>query len=183
MDDERYQRAVEEARVFRKAALPWESRRSSEVATEHLLGFDLETLVYHLKVLIGLSKNERAAWDTLRLIAETFLRDGTPLPPPLAHWVADVLGEKRQRPRRGADRTGTRDAAIQLAVNHLVTAFDLTPTRAHAAGGAAGDGQSACDAVGQAWNLGYAAVERIWNERIPNMRALANALLSNSPKK
>ena len=169
MDNERYQRVVEDARAFRRDALPG-SRRPSEVATEHLLAFDRETLVYHLKILIKISENEREAWDTLALIAQTLLRDGKPLLPPLAQWVADVLGEERSRPKRGAHGTGTRDAAIQLAVEHIATTFGLTPTRGGAAGGRAGKGQSACDAVAQAWALGYKTVERIWNERIPEVR-------------
>ena len=183
MDNERYQRAGEKARAFRLAALPWESRRSSEVAAEHLLAFDRDTLVYHLKTLIKFSENEKEAWDTLALIAQTLLRDGKLLPPPLAQWVADVLGEERSRPKRGADGTGTRDAAIQLGVDHIATTFELTPTRASAAGGRAGAGQSACDAVAQAWALGYKTVERIWNERIPEVRRELTALLSESPKK
>ena len=183
MDDEVYKRAVEGAHAFRDAALPWESRRSSEVAAEHLLAFDRDTLVYHLKTLIKFSENEKEAWDTLALIAQTLLRDGKLLPPPLAQWVADVLGEERSRPKRGADGTGTRDAAIQLAVEHIATTFGLTPTRAGTAGGRAGEGQSACDAVAQAWALGYKTVERIWNERIPEVRRELTALLSESPKK
>ncbi len=181
MDDDRYQRAVEEAITFRIAARPWENRRPFEVAAAELMEQDWETLVYNMQVLIQLPGKE--AWDTLGLIAQTLLRDGKPLPQPLALWVADVLGEKRRRPSKGADGTGTRDAAIQFVVHHITTTIELTPTRDSRAGGQAGDGRSACDAVGLAWGLGYKTVERIWNERVPYIRELANDLLSESPKK
>ena len=180
MDDDRYQQAVEAAKALRKAAQSWESCRPFEVAAAELMTQDSETLVYHLKELIQFSEKE--AWDTLGLIAQTLLRDGKPLPLPLADWVADVLGEKRRRPSKGADGTGTRDAAIQLAVHQITTTIGLTPTRNSRAGGEARHGRSACDAVGLAWGLGYKTVERIWNERIPEIRELANALLSGSPK-
>ena len=181
MDDDRYQRAVEEARTFRIAARPWEKSRPFEVAAADLMEQDWETFVYNMQVLIQLPGKE--AWDTLGLIAQTLLRDGKSLPQPLADWVADVLGNRRRRPSKGADRTGNRAAAIQFTVHHIATTIGLKPTRDSRSGGRAGAGRSACDAVGLAWGLGYKTVERIWNERGPYIRELAKALLSESPKK
>ena len=61
MDDERYEEAIAEARVFREAARFWESRRPSEVAADELVKVDSATLVHHLRVLIGIFKNTRSS--------------------------------------------------------------------------------------------------------------------------
>ena len=129
-----------------------------------------------IKVLRATNLAERAA--TSRQLHHSRGHDS---PVTTCTLACNRLGEKRRRPTRGADGTGTRDAAIQLTVHHIATTFGLTPTHAFAGGEKAGDGQSACDAVGQAWDLSFKTVERIWNERVPYIRRQANSVLSKSP--
>ena len=63
----------------------------------------------YLRSLIAESAGDKLAWDSVKLIAETLLRDAKQLPDDLAEWVADVLTDiakprkdrRRPRPTRG----------------------------------------------------------------------------------
>ena len=76
-----------------------------------------------LAQLIWCSREIRAAWDGVSLIAQQLLRDGEPLPGEPASWMADVLARKRSRPTaRGKDPDANfvRNRAIVDAVQWLV---------------------------------------------------------------
>ena len=126
--------------------------------------------------LLDDSRKIKGAWDGLNLIAQNLLREGQPLPPELAEWVADVLadqlvakkGQKRRpRPGRGLRRWFNRDLLLCLLVSQLICLFDLNATRN------AGDPLlTACDVAAAAQGLSYKTVEKIWNNREPGMKSL-----------
>ena len=174
MGDDVYRTAVEDARIFREAGASSERLRLSEAAADEVMKLDQSAFVHYLTVLIESRVRQREAWDALGIISKTLLRNGKPLPPPLANWLANMLAGERRRPSRGADRTGTRDANIACTVSYIANEYGLTPTRAGS--GHAGQGQSACDAVGVAWGLGYKTVEKIWYELSPSAREWLKAV-------
>ena len=117
------------------------------------------------------------AWDGVNIIAQQLLRDGKPLPPELASWVADVLEDvlkaEKKRPRgttsRGQDPHATllRDNVIIHTVECLLLrGFNATRSTKKTGNGPAGKASaaagSACDAVGEAFGMNYKAVERVW---------------------
>ena len=165
MPEDRYQKAVAAAHVWKKAGEDWERRALSEAVATELMKDDPPILDHNLKVLIESPENPKEAWNALNLMAQELLRVETRLPPRLAHWIADRLDGKRPRSARGADKYGTRDLLIQVTIERMAAVLGLPPTRARSKGDHAGDGESVCDAVGEVWGLGYKAVEGIWNER------------------
>ena len=151
-------------------------RWEEEVSTFGRTQEDLRAPQARLRTLLA-STDERWAWEALNLIAQDLLREGTPLPPELAAWVADVLedqflpdNKKKQgrqpRPRkRGPASEYERDQYICALVCHLGR-YGLKPTRRKPGEGrACVEGGSVCDAVGRAANLGYKAVESIYGKR------------------
>ena len=122
--------------------------------------------------LIAESQETRVAWDSLNRIAQDLLREGKPLPPQLAGWVADVLADqlgkkskkerekRRPRPVKGAQRMHNRNRRLCILIGQLMCLFDFAATR-----GWEDPPDSACDLVATAVGLSYKQVERIWNER------------------
>ena len=127
-------------------------------------------VVEQLPVFLRLSREDRQAWDAVSAIAQQELRSSKPLSPELAEWVADVLEGKHKRPaKRGPDRHANilRDwrvvAAVQVLVDCGFRATRNSEKKGLRDGGkACAAGGSGCDAVGEAFGLGYKAVERIW---------------------
>ena len=123
-----------------------------------------------LPMLLRLSREDRQTWDAVSAIAQRELRSGKPLSPELAEWVADVLEGKHKRlAKRGPDRNANllRDwrvvAAVQVLVDRGFRATRNSEKKGLRDGGkACAAGGSGCDAVGEAFGLGYKAVERIW---------------------
>lgn len=128
-----------------------------------------------LRTLIADSKKTKLAWDSLSLIAQEYLREGSALPPELRDWVIDVLAGKRTKPTTGAQAKSLRDTMVHLAIHHLIKRFDLSPMRniSQTIDGKKSDwphccpeGGSACDVVGKALGgISYKNVERIWTSR------------------
>ena len=88
--------------------------------------------------LIADSRETSGAWDALHLIAQAWIREGKPLPPEAAQWVADVLadhwekrkkGKRRPRPTKGAHRWFNRNLLFCVLVDMLIHLFDFAPTR------------------------------------------------------
>lgn len=136
-----------------------------------------------LRNLIDDSKKTKLAWDSVSLIAQEHLREGSALPPELRDWVVDVLAEKRTRPTKGAQAMSGRDRMVSLAVVHLADRFGLKPTRniekdkgdEESQGHCSAEGGSACDVVGKAvGRVGYKAVEQIWTNRDPLLKRRPN---------
>ena len=157
---DRYQSAVKAAKTLREESPRWGRIPLSEMTAAEVMELDPSEFDKCLHVLIKSTTQED--WDGLSIVAQSLLRDDRQLPPVLAHWAADALGGVHRRPRQGAKRTSTRDPFIVFAIFNIFRDFGLTPTRTGSAGGRAGEGQSACDAVGEAWDLSYKAVEAIY---------------------
>ena len=123
-----------------------------------------------LPMLLLLSREDRQTWDAVSAIAQRELRSGKPLSPELAEWVADVLEGKHKRlAKRGPDQNANlvRNwrvvAAVQVLVDRGFRATRNSEKKGLRDGGkACAAGGSGCDAVGEAFGLGYKAVERIW---------------------
>ena len=123
-----------------------------------------------LSNLISESKETKVAWDALDLIAQDLLREGKPLPPALAEWVADVLADqlvkkKEQRwprPDKGAHRVAHRNGRLCILISELRYLFDFNATRRYD-----DPPESACDVVAAAMDMPYKTVEKIWNGRSP----------------
>ena len=147
MDDARFKSAVQLASDTRK-----EVEAAMETSPEALAGgyrkAPAERRPVLLAQLIWCSREIRAAWDGVSLIAQQLLRDGEPLPGELASWMADVLARKRSRPTaRGKDPDANfaRNRAIVDAVQWLVQQ-GFRATRSKAMAVASVEGGSACDA-------------------------------------
>lgn len=129
--------------------------------------------------LISSSQETRWAWDGLNLIAQDLLREGKPLPPALAEWVADVLADqlvkkelkRRPRPGKGDQRLHNRDEILRIAIGHLRCLFALRATRSDGA-----PPVSACDIVAAVMGMRYKAVEKIWNRRSSHKDAFLSKL-------
>ena len=126
------------------------------------------------------SAESKQAWDSVKLIAESLLRDGERLPAELSRWLADVLADhgkpkkKRRRPRpaTGGSLDANRDWVICGAVHHVGLRFNLPPTRnGDGPEACCAEGGSACDVLGRAFlgnrRRGYKNTERIWGKRDP----------------
>lgn len=124
--------------------------------------------------LIADSQETSGAWDALNLIAQAWLREGQPLPPEAAEWVADVLADqwakkktekRRPRPGKDAPRLFNRNLLLCVLVDMLVHLFDFAATRQTDA-----PPLSACDVVAAAatksaavdGKLDHKTVEGIW---------------------
>ena len=122
-------------------------------AADLLIGQPAEYLAAWLDGAISASRESKHEWD----IIDNLARRVRPIPQPMAEWAA----ERPPRPRKGKRLDG-RDSAIARCVFWIVEMRLATATRNRAAGAQAGDGVSACDAAGIAWNLTYLATEKIW---------------------
>ena len=155
--------------------------------------------------LIWNSGHAVSAWDGVNLIAQNLLRAGEPLPGPLAAWIADVLEDvqkpkaekKRPRPSGPANANLNRNFLMATAILLLVGS-GLHATRSGSGkkkgdknAGLAGAGDSACDAVGMAFDVGgYKAVEKVWTRSdvrrrpfwTPPLEALEGILLAMTNK-
>ena len=115
------------------------------------------------------SSTERNSWDALILFASQLLRDGSPLPPGLAEWIAEALCDQissqgvakvRARPRLRKHEnppTHLRDHFIMLAMIFLVEKEGMQATRNDEA-----DPVSAADAVAKTFDATFATVKGIW---------------------
>ena len=118
--------------------------------------------------LIDRSKVSRTYWDAAKLVAYQLRRRGESLPPELNDWAVDAFTGIRPRSvARGRDpyENTQRDWLIYVVVKKLeAVGFHATRNKAtgDAKGTACAKGGTACDAVGQAFGLGYKAVEKIW---------------------
>ena len=134
----------------------------------------------YLRSLIAESAGDKLAWDSVKLIAETLLRDAKQLPDDLAEWVADVLTDiakprkdrRRPRPTKGGSSEANRDWVIRGAIQYVGTLYNLPPTRnGEGPGECCAEGGSACDVVGRAvfgkTIKAYKNTERIWGKRDP----------------
>lgn len=125
-----------------------------------------------LRDLLRDSREVRSLWDGVNLIAQQLLRDGGTLPPDLAVWVADVLADVKEQPRkppRSRPSTGGRERfenfprniAVMLTVWYVAGRYNLNPTRNREIE----DTTSACDVVADAMGLAYENTEKIWGKR------------------
>ena len=119
--------------------------------------------------LVFCSKEIRAAWVALRLIAAQVLREGKPLPPELASWTADVLEKRLDRPPgKDKDASLAKKRAFMVAIRHLnnqgMKATRNKTQNRKVLPEACFEGGSACDAVGVATKKNYGSVEGIWTE-------------------
>ena len=116
--------------------------------------------------LIDRSKVSRTYWDAAKLVAYQLRRRGESLPPELNDWAVDAFTWIRPRSvARGRDpyENTQRDWLIYVVVKKLeAVGFHATRNKAtgDAKGTACAKGGTACDAVGQAFGLGYKAVEK-----------------------
>ena len=105
---------------------------------------------------INKSQESKFAWNMLKVAAANWLRE-RPLPKLLADWLADVLEGKRSKPVHDPRDTLGRDMVVTSLVLAITRDMGLAATR--------NDGSppySGCDAVGEAMNLSYKTVERVW---------------------
>ena len=133
-----------------------------------------------LRSLIAKSTDNKVAWDSVKAIGESLLRDADHLPDELAEWIADVLTDQRKpkkqqrrpRPTKGGSPEANHDWVICGAIHHIGVRFGLEPTR-NGAGPpeCCAEGGSACDVVGRAvfgrTVTAFKNTERIWNKRDP----------------
>ena len=133
-----------------------------------------------LRSLIIESADSRLAWDSVKAIGESLLRDAEHLPAELANWVADVLADqdkprkdrRRPRPTKGGSPEVNRVWVICGAIQYVGTLYNLPPTRnGKGPGECCAEGGSACDVVGRAifgkHLKAYKNTERIWGKRDP----------------
>ena len=166
MDEKRFQEAVESVRnVLRQERELWGETPAEGLARLYKRSAP-ESRADFLREQLWCSNEIMASWDAVKLIAEDLLRDGEPLLPELAEWVANVLadGEKSRPTQRGQDPDAkfNRNRSVMVAVRNLVSQ-GMTATRNKAGvNHACFEGGSACDAVGLAVNLSYKTVESVW---------------------
>ena len=175
MDEARFEAAVQIAREVRQQVETTLSTPPEAMARGYRrVRADRQPML--LAQMLWCSSAIRTAWDSVRLIARQRLRDGEPLPPELASWVADVLEDvskpraekKRPRPtvrgRHAPDAYFVRNRAIVDAVQWL-THQGFRATRNKPVEEACAEGGSACDAVGVAFGKEkYKAVEKVWTD-------------------
>ena len=127
-----------------------------------------------LRDLLRESRTEPGAWDTMRTIAVLGGGDDAPAPE-LVEWLAIPRPGKTSR-ARDPHVNRTRDAAVLVAVTWLSAQGyrpimrPSRPARARVMrrcdyGRACEAGGSVCDAVGDAFDMGYKNVEGIWGKR------------------
>lgn len=139
----------------------------------------------YVSTLIKWSEWDKSAWDALCVIAADWVREGEPLPDPLAAWTADVLrclgtarqgkvpaylaGPENERPRpgKGGHHQSFRDMLICEAIQELVASVrNLSPTRNRSLGDQpCAEGGSGCDIVAAALSMTYTSVEQAWARR------------------
>lgn len=127
-------------------------------------------------------------WDAVSLLAQQLRRDGEPIPRELKDWVADATKPKSEkkwsRPtKKGPDPMNDflRNVLIVCSVKTLVdrhgfsavrtrdalTRTDLLDDEKRWRGCVEGD--SACDVVGDVFDLGYSRIKQLWdNSANPN---------------
>ena len=160
MPSDKYRRAVEQAaHIFADLRPDFGGTLAEDALTVFQRRPDRFTR--KLPDLILHSREHRAAWDMLNLMAQHELRRGAPIPPMLAAWIADVLADvlagDAPRPVKDGCAKDGRDAAMQATVAALVLAFDLTATRNDSS-----PEESACDAVAEAFGETYRAAKKAW---------------------
>ena len=163
MDEAKFAEAVQFAEQYREGASgDWPKRQADRYPP-----FPAGLRPMMLSLWIANSAKSRPYWDAVSLIAQQHLRNGEPLPDVLRQWLADVLADPRNGPKRPPGRyapgekqvrNGTLVEVIQMLVGKGLTA---TRTRAKGEEACAGGG-SACDAVGVAFELRYDAVRTVW---------------------
>ena len=130
----------------------------SELAMVTLLKPDL--LPSLLPEYIKLAHQEREWWDALCVFAGCLLRNNVPLADDLRLFIADVLIDNIEPPKRksGSSKSGHyyRNLLIWAAINELVSR-GMTATRNDAS-----VGRSACDAVAKESGLSYNGVLSVW---------------------
>ena len=122
----------------------------------------------YLSSLVSHSRYEARAWDGLILIVRQYRDADRPVPRELVTWLIDAVEGRTPRPRRDSFAKEQRDLLISTCVGLLVS-YGFTPTRNIAFGPDVGDGDSACDVVGQVFadsKIGYKAVEGIWTQSL-----------------
>ena len=138
----------------------------------------------YVSTLIKWSEWDKSAWDALCVIAADLVRDGKPLPDPLAAWTADVLrclgtarqgtvpaylaGPENERPRpsTGGRQQSFRDLLICSAIEELASSERLNPTRNRSLGDEpCAAGGSGSDVVAAALEMSYTSVEQAWARR------------------
>ena len=105
---------------------------------------------------IDKSQEAKFAWNALEAAAEHSLRERH-MPKLLADWLADKLKGKLRKPAHDPRSTLGRDMVITLLVLGINHDMGLYATRNDGA-----PPYSACDAVGEAMNLSYQTIERVW---------------------
>ena len=124
------------------------------------------------------SKGSTEEWDGLSLLAQWLLRQGDPLPSPLANWLADVLAGRAPRQGKGQRPSATaRHIVIIDAIEWAIRAFNRNPTRSNATvyPECCAKQGSGCDVVGIAlgehmpeWGSvppRYKTIESLWLRR------------------
>ena len=124
------------------------------------------------------SKGSTQEWDGLSLLAQWLLRQGDPLPSPLANWLADVLAGRALRKGKGQRPSATaRHIVIIDAIEWAIRAFNRNPTRSNATvyPECCAKQGSGCDVVGIAlgehmpeWGSlppRYKTIESLWLRR------------------
>ena len=136
MDDDTKREAVEYAKAIVSAFDP-----IGKTPEETVLRFWGGRAMQDPAILRGLlrdSREVRSLWDGVNLIAQQLLRDGGTLPPDLAVWVADVLADVKEQPRkppRSRPSTGGRERyenfprniVVMLAVWYVAGRYNLEP--------------------------------------------------------
>ena len=133
-----------------------------------------------LRSLIIESSDSRLAWDSVKAIGESLLRDGVHLPGELADWLADVLvdmnkpkkDKRRPRPGKGGSPEANKVWVICGAIHHVGVRFNLPATRnGNDPPQCCAEGGTACDVVGRVCFgktlHAYKNTERIWGKRDP----------------
>lgn len=119
--------------------------------------------------LVGQVQTDPVFHDAAKKLAAQELRSGRNLPPVLREWVADLLDGKVSRPpaqHRPAGATYERDRMFVELVTMVVDEFELPATS-----GMRERGESACNAVAQAFQLlgiagaGYETIVKVWKRR------------------
>ena len=121
-----------------------------------------------LQIDIALSRDSRESWDGCAEIARDLLREGEPLPPELAAWVADVLDEERPRPLKRDEPMPVRSLFPGLVVE-IASRYGLKGQLTRGVNGieeCCAEGGSAVDIVGAAYGIvAYKTAEQNWTRR------------------